>query len=100
MAVVQPRSRVVNFRLSSSEYERVYCASQAEGLRTVSEFARSSVLRRIEGEPQGNSNLDVWLTRISEAIARMDRSLAEALKKWTAAVSKTPAQVKSKQDSE
>lgn len=46
MSIVHPRYRVINFRLSSEEYESVYNAGEASGSRSISEFARSAVLEK------------------------------------------------------
>ena len=75
MKLPNARYRVVNFRLSSSEYEAVYCACQLEGVPTVSEFARSSILRRVHGEPINGGNADLWLLKLSERVSSIERSL-------------------------
>lgn len=40
---MQPRTRLVTFRLSDEEYEHLRAVSAARGARSVSEFVRSSV---------------------------------------------------------
>ena len=75
MKLPNARYRVVNFRLSSSEYEAVYCACQSEGVPTVSEFARSSILRRVHGEPISGGNADFWLLKLSERVSSIERNL-------------------------
>jgi len=62
----------VNFRLSDEEYERVYCSCHAEGVRSVSDFARSSVLRRAEGEVPEALNVGAWLLSLSQSIVKLD----------------------------
>jgi hypothetical protein len=77
--VKNPRYRVVNFRLSDDEYERVYCSCQAEGVRSVSDFARSSVLSRAEGNFPGEINAGPWLLGLSQTVAKLDEEVREVL---------------------
>ena len=87
MAVLKPRKRLVNFRLSDEEYGNLRMACALEGARSISDFARGSVLRSVVSEvsPDGPiqtrlSNLDRrvgeiesnlrYLTRVLEAMAR------------------------------
>ena len=47
MAVLTSRSRLVTFRLSADEYKELQNVCIAEGARSISDFARSAVLRRM-----------------------------------------------------
>lgn len=49
MAILQPRMRVVMFRLSDSEYELIRSACETSGARSFSDFARSAVLSQATG---------------------------------------------------
>jgi hypothetical protein len=51
MSVFQPRNRLVNFRLSEEEFERLKALCPLHGARSISDFARSSVLERLEKTP-------------------------------------------------
>ena len=53
MGVFKSRNRIVTFRLSNEEYDRLQKACQDEEARSVSEFARSAVLRRVGTLPSG-----------------------------------------------
>ena len=44
MAVTDPRSKLVTFRLSPAEYAEVEHVSRAQGYRSLSSFARSAAL--------------------------------------------------------
>jgi len=44
MSVIDPRSKMVSFRLSAAEYAEVEDLSRAQGHRSLSSFARSAVL--------------------------------------------------------
>ena len=48
MSVLRPRNRLVNFRLSEDEFERLKASCALQGARSVSDFARSAVLDRME----------------------------------------------------
>ena len=45
MAVTKPRNRLVNFRLTEEEFQSLRTASSESGARSISDFARSAVLR-------------------------------------------------------
>ncbi len=52
MSVLRHRNRLVNFRLSEDEFERLKASCALQGARSVSDFARSAVLDRMEtGSP-------------------------------------------------
>lgn len=48
MSVLRPRNRLVNFRLSEDEFDRLKASCALQGARSVSDFARSAVLDRME----------------------------------------------------
>ena len=50
MAVTKPRNRLVNFRLTEEEFQSLRTASSESGARSISDFARSAVLRSFHGE--------------------------------------------------
>lgn len=47
MSVLRPRNRLVNFRLSEDEFELLRDSCGLFGARSVSDFARTSVLERL-----------------------------------------------------
>jgi hypothetical protein len=51
MSVLRPRTRLVNFRLSDDEFDRLRASCALHGSRSISEFARTSVLERMETNP-------------------------------------------------
>ena len=48
MAILKRRTKLVSFRLSDEEYERLQGACAAEGARSLSEFARSALQRTVQ----------------------------------------------------
>ena len=45
MSVLSRRSRLVNFRLTHDEYQRLLTACSTSGARSLSDYARTAVLR-------------------------------------------------------
>ncbi|MFN7543743.1 MAG: plasmid mobilization protein [Acidobacteriota bacterium] len=69
MPVYRPRTRLVNFRLSEEEYQQLKETCARSGARSVSDFARSSVL-------SGAAQADVPAASFpSERIDRMESLL-------------------------
>ena len=48
MAILKRRTKLVSFRLSDEEYEKLQGACIAEGARSLSEFARSALQRTVQ----------------------------------------------------
>jgi hypothetical protein len=70
MSVLNPRNRLVNFRLSEEEFEKLKAASVRYGARSISEFARGAVLRCLE---EAQEPVEVRQTRLSN----LDQKVAE-----------------------
>jgi hypothetical protein len=85
MGVVNPRYRVVTFRLSLSEYESVHAAAEYEGARSLSAFARAAVLDRAmlarthTSEQEQLSQLNQRSEQLIEMLKTLDRRLRDAL---------------------
>jgi hypothetical protein len=77
VAILRPRYRVINFRLSSEEYESIYVACLREGYRTMSEFARSAVLDRVQLHQTGQSHPNGSLSQISSKLDAVVREVRE-----------------------
>ena len=48
MSILKPRNRLVNFRLMEEEFVYLREACLAQGARSISDFARSAVLRQAD----------------------------------------------------
>ena len=95
MSVQHPRHRLVNFRLSSDEYENVFVACQAEGSRTVSEFARDSVLGRARKQDAGPQTLLQLLIAVKtelEVLAKQTAELTISIRANSVSCKTTPAE--------
>jgi hypothetical protein len=79
MSVLNPRNRLVNFRLSEVEYEALQAACHTKGARSLSEFARTAVLRALEEPPSpdtpGNARVDTLDRKVSEIELRVEQVL-------------------------
>ena len=53
--VFKRRTKLVSFRLSDEEYERIQGACRAEGARSISEFARGVLQRTATASPETNA---------------------------------------------
>lgn len=47
MPVFKPRNRLVNFRLSEEEFEKLRASCALNGARSLSDFARAAVMRSV-----------------------------------------------------
>jgi hypothetical protein len=70
MAVNNPRSRVLIFRLTPDEYASLQAASSDHGARSLSEFARAKLLGSIHQPP-----LDAQLSELRTSVARLAQLL-------------------------
>lgn len=64
------RDRILNFRLSSDEFERLRKASAVRGARCLSEFARSVLLASLGTDPRTGK-----MESSDERLLSMDRRL-------------------------
>ncbi|MCA2971746.1 MAG: hypothetical protein INH43_24790 [Acidobacteriaceae bacterium] len=81
----RPRRSIVTFRLSDDEYELVKRGSEDARSRSLSDYARDAVLRRVamEREPKEaeNSSITANIERLGEAMREIDGKLSLILKK-------------------
>jgi len=76
MSVLRPRNRLVNFRLSEDEFDRLKNSCAHSGARSISDFARSSVLNRLEAtaSPEASpqlASLDVKVTDLESRVVQL-----------------------------
>jgi hypothetical protein len=82
------RNRLINFRVTDAEFERLKTASAVNNSRCLSDFARAAILERVQSTdsaPEMPSALsdqleafDRRLTRLESNILRLFDALAEA----------------------
>lgn len=71
MSVINPRNRLVNFRLSENEFESLRAACLALGARSISDFARSAVLEKMSQHQPPASDMD------NKRVVQLDHKVAE-----------------------
>ncbi|MBZ2179633.1 MAG: hypothetical protein K7J47_18220 [Acidobacteria bacterium] len=80
----RPRRSIVTFRLSDDEYELVKRGSEDARSRSLSDYARDAVLRRVamEREPKEAelSVITANMDRLGEAMREMDGKLSQILR--------------------
>ena len=71
-SILQPRTKLVNFRVTDEEYEALRYASIARGARCLSDFARIAVMQAasaatpaVAGDAPATTHLVVFDRRIS-----------------------------------
>lgn len=72
MPVLKPRNRLVNFRLSEEEYEKLKASCSLTGARSLSDFARAAVLRSVTPGVLPNEATD---PPADPRLAQMDRKI-------------------------
>ena len=74
MPMPNPRTKLVNFRVSEDELEYVLEASRSVGFRSLSDFARTAVLQ-FSGVPEKDEELKVQLVNLDEKVDAMQSEL-------------------------
>ena len=82
MPVFQPRNRLVNFRLSEEEFEKLRASCSLYGARSLSDFARAAVMRSVTGGSQikeaADPTLDSKMSTLENRVGELSR-LVESL---------------------
>jgi hypothetical protein len=77
MSLLKSRNRLVSFRLSPEEYEGLKQVCVTAGARSISDFARESVLHGIETRRGGRALLGDDLATLSFRLEELDGALKE-----------------------
>ncbi|WP_155121587.1 plasmid mobilization protein [Bryobacter aggregatus] len=81
MPVYRPRTRLVNFRLSEDEYERLKDTCFRSGARSVSDYARAAVLAGAVEPSHENrwQELEISVRKLEDQLGRlMEKELVSA----------------------
>lgn len=80
MSVINPRNRLVNFRLSEAEFEALRQKCGSTGARSISEFARTAVLEKINGaESAGGDNSRHRVLQLDNKVAELETRVSQLL---------------------
>ncbi len=81
MSILKPRNRLVNFRLTEEEFVYLREACLAQGARSISDFARSAVLRQADrsgaGLASGNLSVDTGESPSTQSLAELQSMMVQ-----------------------
>lgn len=80
MPVFKPRNRLVNFRLSEEEFERLRASCSLNGARSLSDFARAAVMRSVAaatGTHESGHTEGAKLSSIDEKVLSLETRISE-----------------------
>jgi hypothetical protein len=80
MAVREPRNRLVIFRLSETEYERLLAACRRDQARSLSDYVREAVMGCTTAEAGGEA-LYAALNRLSGRIRQLETRVGRLLER-------------------
>ncbi len=75
--MLKTRNRLVNFRLTQEEYDKIQTALVARGLRCFSDFARNAVMHYAESDDPLPSSVRFQFTHLDRRITHLESSLRE-----------------------
>lgn len=87
MPVFKPRNRLVNFRLSEEEFDKLRASCSLYGARSLSDFARAAVMRSVaHGLPAGEYGATDYprdegsLGNLNQKVTELESQLAQLLR--------------------
>jgi len=80
MPVFRPRTRLVNFRVNEEEYAVLRAACANYGARSISDFARISVLRSAMSEERQVAALGGRLALIGHQVTELECRVVQLLR--------------------
>jgi hypothetical protein len=79
MSVLRPRNRLVNFRLSQDEFERLRSACLESGARSISDFARSAVLVSMDQRAGPGASSETRVSQLDQKVADVEDRVGQLL---------------------
>ena len=73
--MLKPRTRMVSFRLSEEEYERLKDLSLTESARSVSEFARNALCRMPVKDGNGDAAVEPRMEKLEGAMTQLSQEM-------------------------
>lgn len=81
MPVFKPRNRLVNFRLSEEEFEKLKASSSLNDARSLSDFARAAVMRTVAELSGGETNSSSHVRAVNDRrISELETRIEEMMK--------------------
>ena len=84
MSVINPRTKIVNFRLSEDEFERLRSACQTTCARSVSEYARTAVLRCLDEQVLTSQLTSGSNSLVDQKIANLETRIDDLVRLFAA----------------
>lgn len=78
MTVLRPRTRLVYFRVSEDEYQRLHSLCHQVGARSLSDLVRRSLLEESGGDGEDGQRMEI----LAERIERLTRLIEELRQKF------------------
>ena len=85
MSVINPRTKLVNFRLSEEEFQNLRAASAHFGARSLSDFARAAVLKSSTGDTDTDGLLHIRLSDLDNKVSAIETNMRQIKDYLTAA---------------
>ncbi len=76
MTAFKRRDKVLLFRLTQEEYDRLLAACTERGGRSLSDFARTKLLQRLEDDPR-NPEIEGHLYRVNERLDQLQSAVQD-----------------------
>ena len=75
--MLKTRNRLVNFRLTQDEYDKIQTALLTKGMRCLSDFARDAVMRYAESDHAAETASLARLNALDRRVSELEASLQE-----------------------
>lgn len=95
MVGLKPRRRLVNFRLTEDEYRELATVCVQKGAPSISDFARSAILRSMELQIHPEGPLQSQLCSLNQRVGELEsgfRDLTQSLDRLTRRLSRRSQQ--------
>jgi uncharacterized tellurite resistance protein B-like protein len=80
MPVYRPRTRLVNFRVNDEEYSALVAACSQNGARSISDFARLSVLLRATPDEKHAVSMQWRLSALGHKMSELECRVQQLLR--------------------
>ena len=77
MSVINPRTKLVNFRVSEEEFLNLKATSAQFGARSLSDFARNAVLKLHAGDTDESGSLHIRLSDLDHKVSEIETNMRE-----------------------
>jgi hypothetical protein len=77
MSVSNPRTKLINFRLSEAEFLNLKAASAHFGARSLSDFARNAVIKSYSNDTDEDGLLHIRLSDLDHKVSEIETNMRE-----------------------